>query len=107
MLLDGSGFWLVITFNVLQSLYLVYMARVRPHEETLHNRLEYFNELGLIWIQYMMFIVLLAKYVSVEIMWSTSWAVTGFIGLVFCVNIGILIFDNVKKLKLWMRKKKY
>ena len=46
--LDGKGVWLIYAFNGLQSLYFWYMTLVRPHEEAIHNRLEYFNELSII-----------------------------------------------------------
>ena len=55
----------------------------------------------------MMFVVLLSKTISLEMQWSTSWAVTGLIFLIFSINVAILIYDNILKIKLYFKKRKF
>ena len=54
LLLQEHSVWLIYAFNLLQSLYFLYICAVMPHEEMIHNRLEQFNELSLIFMQYAM-----------------------------------------------------
>ena len=63
----GMGIWLILAYNGLQSLYLWYMALVVPHEEPIHNRLEYFNELCLIMTQYTLVFFLVGNGISMEV----------------------------------------
>ena len=52
--LQNKGVWLILAFNLLMSIYLMYMVHAVPYEGHVHNKLEYFNELCLISMQYMM-----------------------------------------------------
>mmetsp|Transcript_44219 Transcript_44219/g.58692 ORF Transcript_44219/g.58692 Transcript_44219/m.58692 type:complete len:196 (+) Transcript_44219:538-1125(+) len=64
--LQSRQVWLIIAFNGLQSGYFWYMALVRPHTETIHNRLEHFNELCLMTMQYLMFFFIAGGTVEPE-----------------------------------------
>ena len=48
--LRDQKYWLLSTYNVIQSLYLWYITMVKPHEDPIHNQLEIFNELCIIMI---------------------------------------------------------
>ena len=106
LMLDNHKYWLLIAINGLQSVYLEYMAKVRPHEENIHNRLEYINEVLLIAIQYMMLITLLAKEVNPEIRWVTGYVVAGLIALIFLINIAVLVYMNLLKIKAFLRMRR-
>ena len=51
--LNRHDYWLILAYNVIQSLYFVYIVLVRPHEASIHNWLECFNELCMIVVQYL------------------------------------------------------
>lgn len=65
--LKDSRFWLIYAYMGLQTLYFWYMTSVVPHEERIHNGLEYFNELGLITLQYTMLFFVEGSGVSPEV----------------------------------------
>jgi len=48
------------------------MTTIAPHEEPIHNRLEYFNELSCIMLQYMMVFFVSAGEISPEDQYSVG-----------------------------------
>ena len=59
LLFQGEHTKLILSLNVLQSIYLLYIIYAHPHSEgVFHNRMEYFNELCLIMMQYMMVLLI-------------------------------------------------
>ena len=92
LILNTSGFWLIIAYNGLQSLYFWYMTSVRPHEETIHNKLEYINELCVISMQYSMIHFISGSGIDPKIQWNIGIAAMVLIGTVFLVNIIVLIY---------------
>ena len=87
-------------------MYFWYMTLVRPHEEAIHNRLEYFNELAIISIQYMMLFFAANGVVDPETQWIVGFAVTAIFGLVFCVNMAALFYLTCNKIKTFCRMRK-
>ena len=61
--------WLIYCFNLFQSLYWIYVTMVKPHTEGIHNRLEQFNELCLIALQYSMVFFIPGGSVDPEDQW--------------------------------------
>ena len=79
------------------------MALLKPHSEMIHNKLEFVNEGLLITIQYMMIIILLAKEVGTEFQWATGFVVSGLIALIFLINITVLVYLTIHKIKVFLR----
>ena len=93
----------MIAFISIQSVYFEYMALIKPHSEMIHNKLEFVNEGLLIAIQYMMIIILLAKEVGTEYQWATGFTVSGLVALIFLINISVLVYLNIRKIKVFLR----
>ena len=51
--LEESGFWLILAFNLIQTVYFIYISNVAPHAVPMYNKLEYQNELCIFAMQYM------------------------------------------------------
>ena len=101
-----QGIWLILSYNALQSLYFWYMTQVRPHEEKIHNRLEYFNELCVITMQYTMIYFLSGSGINPEIQWEIGIAVMTLVGFVFFVNMIALFYLTISKAIFWLRIRK-
>ena len=82
------------------------MTRVVPHEEAIHNRLEYFNELCVIGIQYMMIFFISGTGLDPELQWDFGIVVIFIVALVFVVNVIALIFLTVLRIIFWCRVRK-
>ena len=82
------------------------MTLVVPHEETIHNRLEYFNELCLITMQYMMIFFISGSDLDPEFQWEVGKAVMSLVGLVFVTNVIALIYLTVCRIVFWCRVRK-
>ena len=106
LVLDIQGIWLILAYNGLQSLYFWYMTSVNPHVESIHNRLEYFNELCVISMQYTMIFFISGSGVDPEIQWNIGIAVMALVCFVFLVNVLALVYLTMSKLMLWCRVKK-
>ena len=96
-------FWLIIAFNVLQSSYLLYMWHAFPHEGLIHNRLEYFNELCLICMQYIMVFFIQHSIISPEIQYEVGKLSIFLLILIFVVNLSSLVYLTIYKIRLWCR----
>ena len=59
---ESQGALKVVFFILIQICYLVYIHRVRPHDERFFNRVEILNEYGLLSLAYLM--TLLTPYVG-------------------------------------------
>ena len=107
LMLQGEGIWLILSFNALQSLYLWYVIYQTPHEGHIHNKLEYFNELCLVAMQYaMVFFIPLGGLTDPEFQWSVGNYSVALLGIIFAVNILTLIYITVRKIKFWLRVKR-
>ena len=82
------------------------MTRVMPHEETIHNRLEFFNELCVIGIQHMMIFFVSGSGLDPELQWDFGIVVIAIVALVFAVNVIALIYLTVQRIIFWCRVRK-
>ena len=104
--LHKHSIWLILTYNILQSFYFWYIIFVMPHEEIIHNRLELFNELCLMCIQYFMIPLIPGSGVDPEVQWNIGIVMMVFVGFVFLINFIVLIFMTVCRLIFFCRVKK-
>ena len=74
------------------------MTHVVPHEETIHNRLEYFNELCVITMQYLLIFFLPGSFLAPQFQWDIGTVVMVLVGGVFVVNVAALIFLTVNRI---------
>ena len=95
LVFKGKGIWVILAFMAIQTLYFWYMTRIVPHEEAIHNGLEYFNELCVILIQYMMIFFISGSGLDPELQWDFGIAVISIVGVVFGVNVIALIFLTI------------
>ena len=105
LVLQLHGFWLILVYNGLQSLYFWYMTSVRPHEETIHNKLEYFNELCVITMQYCMIYFISGSGVDPKIQWNIGIAAMVLVGFVFLVNMIALFYLTITRAILWFKRR--
>ena len=93
--LRGHDIWVIMMFQAVQTLYFWYMTSVTPHEEAIHNQLEYFNELCVIAIQHIMFFFIAGSGLDPELQWDFGTLVILIVAFVFAVNFIALIFLTV------------
>ena len=106
LVLQTQGIWLILTYNGLQSLYFLYMTSVRPHEEKIHTKLEQFNELCVITMQYSMIYFLSGNGLDPKIQWDIGIAVMSLVGFVFLVNMIVLFYLAICRTILWLKGRK-
>ena len=82
------------------------MTSFTPHEEAIHNQLEYFNELCVIAIQHLMFFFIAGSGLDPELQWDFGNLVILIVALVFAVNFIALIFLTVQRVIFWCRLRK-
>lgn len=46
----NRSYWPIFAYNGIQTFYFAYITTFKPHEETIHNKLETFNEISIILI---------------------------------------------------------
>ena len=98
--------FVIIAYNVIQTLYFWYMTSALPHEENIHNTLELFDELCLIAIQYMMVFFLTGGDVDPEFQWEVGTYIIGIVIAVFAVNVLSLIYLTIMRIMFWCRVRK-
>ena len=98
--------FVIIAYNVIQTFYFWYMTSAMPHEESIHNRLEFFDELCIIAIQYMMLFFLTGGDVDPEFQWEAGTYIIGIVIAVFAVNVLSLIYLSVLRVIFWCRVRK-
>ena len=101
--LQQNAVWLVLAFNAIQSLYFWYITHAKPHADNIHNWLEYFNELCLIVMQYLMFVFLPGGVIEPEAQWQMGYFSMGLLAFLFLVNIVCLVGMTVAKVKFWVK----
>ena len=106
LLLQHHEYSLILVFNLIQTFYFWYMAIVEPHEESIHNRLEFFNELCVIVMQYLMVFFISGSQVDPRHQWEIGKAVVGIVIVVFTVNMIALIYLTVYRVIFWCRIRK-
>lgn len=107
----------ILSFLLIQVIYLSYIHHVMPHDETLFNRLEYFNEYLLGMLGYTMLIFHGSYKLTLTEIDYISYVVLFAIAMIAAVNIFIMIklslhkslskfkrSSHIKKLKLARRK---
>lgn len=84
----------------------MYMTNVTPHTEAIHNQLEYFNELCLIVMQYIMVFFISGSQINPELQWDIGTGVMFLVGFVFAVNVIALLYLSVNRLIYFYRIRK-
>ena len=82
------------------------MTSVRPHEEKIYTKLEQFNELCLITMQYSMIYFLSGNGLDPKIQWDIGIAVMSLVGFVFLVNMIVLFYLAICRTILWLKGRK-
>jgi len=72
----------------------------------IHNRLELFNELCFITMQYLMIFFIPSSGVDPEVQWKIGDVTMGLVGFVFLVNFIVLIYLTVSRIMLIFRVRK-
>ena len=98
--------FVIVAYNVIDTFYFWYMTSVVPHEENIYNRLEYFAELCIILILYMMIFFLTGSDLDPLLQWDIGNFVIGIVFTVFAVNMMTLIYLTILRLILWCRIRK-
>ena len=82
------------------------MTLVKPHTEVIHNALEYFNELSVLMMQYLMIFFLAGGQVEPEHQWQIGFAGMAILGLVFSVNIVALMYLTIRRIYIFCKLRK-
>ena len=98
--------FVIVAYNVISTFYFWYMTSVVPHEENIHNRLEYFDELCLILILYMMTFFLAGSDLDPMLQWDIGSFVMGIVFTVFVVHVIALIYLTIVRVIFWCRVRK-
>ena len=106
LILKDRAIWLIHTYNVIQSVYLAYISLTMPHTETIHNKLEYLNEICIISLQYTAVLFIYGSDMNPEVQWEIGKFIMSLVTFIFVVNFLTLIYLNVKRLQLWSKRKK-
>ena len=96
---------LIHAFLANNLLYFFYLGYVSPNETKLSQRQEFFNEVGLQIVTYHLALFPLTLTVDLEIM--EGWSMIGAVGLIFFVNLSIVVFMTLINLRLSILKKRY
>ena len=81
-----------------------------PHVEDWFNSLEIFVECFLIIIVYVMFGFLtsdIQPLLPTKLQWSLGYVIVSIIVLIFTVILICMVNNTIKRLKYWLRKRKY
>ena len=77
-----------------------------PHEQPIHNWLEYFNELCLIMMQYVMVFFISDTGIAPELQYDIGSVAMGLVAFVFAVNVIALLYLSVTRLIFFYRVRK-
>ena len=82
------------------------MILVVPHEGDIDNKIEYFNEICLINMQYLMVFFVPGSLIEPNVQWDIGIVSMVLLALIFTVNLLTLFHLTVIKIRLWCRKRK-
>lgn len=106
----------ILCFLYIQIFYIAYIHLVRPHNDSMYNKLEFINEYSMMGIAYCMInfshVVSIQDPVTREPIPSdkhlNTWVeylAIAFIALILVINFGAMIFISGKKLYMSIKKK--
>ena len=98
LLLDYHKQGMIFTYLVMYSAYLWFLTHSKPNDNALHNYLEVFNEFALILLHYLMFSFSYGSFVDPLVQWEIGFAAMGLIGLIFILNLALLIYLTICRL---------
>ena len=84
---------------------MTYIGLVTPHTIVLMSSLELINEqvLMLICYHFVLFTGLVTDY---DMKYKLGWSMTAFIGLLFIINLSVIVNENIRALKLKYKRYK-
>ena len=90
---EDDRFWQIITFILIYSANLLYLAEAMPHEKWSQNMLNIFNEAIFIFLHYMMFFFIFGDYVNPNVSWNAGTVSLYVIGVLFLINVSLLGYN--------------
>ena len=95
---EFDEFVLIYAFLLVCSANFVYLTMAMANTEEILNKLEIFNELGLIAVLYTMLFFVKTNRLDALVVWDAGIGTIAVLGFVFLLNFGYMFSNSIRKL---------